>query len=116
MNTSFLKREQLVFAYPVSMGFETEEMFVTLDEPNLFVEPNDNIWIKLAATITYLIGLCGCFVQYIFVVYEMNGYAASFRTAMNQLVSSSYILVSFAIKTRLKRLLVLDRDLYFTNA
>ena len=89
----------LIFAYPVALEFnknETKELFVTFDEPNLFIEPMDSLWIKLAATFVYLIGLSGCCIQYIFVVYEVNGYAASFRTAMNQLVSSSYFLVSLS--------------------
>ena len=33
--------------------------------------------------------------KYSFVIYEVNGYAASFRTAINQLVSCCYFLVSF---------------------
>ena len=39
MNTSFLKREQLVFAYPVSMGFETEEMFDDVHDDSI-LSPN----------------------------------------------------------------------------
>ena len=87
-----------IYAYPVALVFEeTEhtETFVTFDEPNLFVEPYDILWIKLAATVIYLIGLIGSCIQYSFVVYEVNGYAASFRTAINQLVSSCYFLVTY---------------------
>ena len=87
-----------IYAYPIAFGFEESEVsetFVTFDEPHLFVEPYDNLWIKLAATVIYLIGLGGSFIQYSFVVYEVNGYGASFRAAINQLVSCCYFLVSF---------------------
>ena len=93
MNSSYR-----IYAYPVALVFEEiehSETFVTFDEPNLFVEPYDILWIKLAATVIYLIGLIGSCIQYSFVVYEVNGYAASFRTAINQLVSSCYFLVSY---------------------
>ena len=90
--------DRWIYAYPISLGFkesEVSETFVTFDEPNLFVEPYDNLWIKLAATVIYLIGVVGCCIQYSFVIYEVNGYAASFRTAISQLVSFCYFLVSF---------------------
>ena len=85
-----------IYAYPVALVFEeTEhtETFVTFDEPNLFVEPYDNLLIKLAAIVIYLVSLVGSGIQYCFVLYEVNGHAASFRTAINQLVSSCYFLV-----------------------
>ena len=97
MNSSATKNNHLVFAYPVALGFaevETEEVFITLTEPNLFVEPIESLWTKMAATGIYLMALCGGFVQYTFVVYEMNGFGASFRTAINQLASACYIMVS----------------------
>ena len=93
MNSS----DHWIYAYPIVLGFkklEVSETFVTFDEPNLFVEPYDTIWIKLVATVIYLIGLGGCCIQYTFVVYEVNGYAASYRTVINQLVSCCYFLVS----------------------
>ena len=93
MNSS---HNDLVYAYSVTLEYPGQnliEVFVTFDEPNLFVEPYDSLWIKLAATLVYLISILGCLVQYSFVVYEVSGYAASFRTAMNQLVSSCYFLV-----------------------
>ena len=94
MNSS----DRWVYTYPIALVFkesEVSEIFVTFDEPNLFVEPYDNLWIKLAATVVYLIGVVGCCIQYSFVIYEVNGYAASFRTAISQLVSFCYFLVSF---------------------
>ena len=93
MNSS----DHWIYAYSIALGFkklEVSETFVTFDEPNLFVEPYDTIWIKLVATVIYLIGLGGCCIQYTFVVYEVNGYAASYRTVINQLVSCCYFLVS----------------------
>ena len=93
MNSS----DHWIYAYPIALGFkklEVSETFVTFDEPNLFVEPYDKLWIKLAATVLYLIGLGGSYIQYTFVVYEVKGFAASYRTAMNQLVSFCYFLVS----------------------
>ena len=86
-----------IYAYPIALGFaesEVSETFVTFNEPNLFVEPYDKLWIKMAATVLYLIGLGGSYIQYTFVVYEVKGFAASYRTAMNQLVSFCYFLVS----------------------
>ena len=93
-----------VYAYPIALGFtesEVPETFVTFNEPNLFVEPYDNLWIKLAATVVYLIGLGGSCIQYTFVVYEVKGYAASYRTVINQLVSFSYFLVIKILKLNL---------------
>ena len=93
MNSS----DRWIYAYPIALGFaesEVSETFVTFNEPNLFVEPYDKLWIKMAATVLYLIGLGGSYIQYTFVVYEVKGFAASYRTAMNQLVSFCYFLVS----------------------
>ena len=84
-----------VFAYPIHFGFnDTLEYFVTSDEPNLFTEPFETLWIKLAATAVFSLGLIATCIQYSFVFYEFNGLAASFRTVVNQLVSWSYFLVS----------------------
>ena len=84
------------YAYPVTLGLEeynSSELFVTSEEPNLSVEPYDNLWMKLAAKVLYLLGLCVSCIQYSFVAYEVKGNAASFRTAINQLVSSCYFSV-----------------------
>ena len=99
MNTSRSIRSmnQFVYGYPVELRFDNKsplEYFVTFDKPNLFIEPYDNLWIKLAATFIFLLGLLGSSVQFSFIVYEACGYAASYRTAINQLVSSSYFVVS----------------------
>ena len=86
-----------IYSYTLALhlnNLTVQEYFVTFEEPNLFVEPYDNLWIKLAATVIYLFGICGAFIQYSFVLYEANGYLASFRTVINQLVSSGYFIVS----------------------
>ena len=96
MNTS-RSMNQLVYGYPVELSFDNQsrhEYFVTFDKPNLFIEPYDNLWIKLAGTFIFLLGLLGSSVQFSFIVYEACGYAASYSTAINQLVSSSYFVVS----------------------
>ena len=100
MNTS-RSINQFVYGYPVELHFDNQfylEYFVTFDKPNLFIEPYDNLWIKLTATFIFLLGLLGSSVQFSFIVYEACGYAASYRTAINQLVSSSYFVVSCIVR------------------
>ena len=93
MNTS--RKEVPIYAYPVVLSFEDHQaIFVTLEEPNIFTEPYDSIWIKMAATLVYLVGLWASCILYSFVFYEATGRAASFRTVINQLVSYSYLSVS----------------------
>ena len=92
---------QFVYGYPVELHFDYKsrlEYFVTFDKPNLFIEPYDNLWIKLTATFFFLLGLLGSSVQFSFIVYEACGYAASYRTAINQLVSSSYFVVTCIVR------------------
>ena len=94
MNVS-LQKKLPIYAYPVVLGNEDQqEIFVTLEEPNIFTEPYDSIWIKLAGLLVYLVGLSGSCILYSFVMYEATGRAASFRTLINQLVSYSYFSVS----------------------
>ena len=98
MNTASSNNTPWVYLYPLRMSCKDEEFiefFVTFDEPNLFVEPYDSLGIKMTATVFYLIALLGAFIQYSCIIYEVNGYAASFRTAINQLVSAAYFMVSF---------------------
>ena len=87
-----------VYSFPTTLQFQNytfhDEVFVTFEEPNLFVIPWDSLGLRILATMTWLIGLSGsCFICS-FVVYEVNGYAASFRTVINQLVTWCYIAVS----------------------
>ena len=88
---------RLVYAYPLIFNYENmskNEVFVTFHEPNLFDNPWNSISLKMTATIVWLIGLCGsCFI-FTFVFYETQGYAASFRTVINQLVTWCYFYVS----------------------
>ena len=68
---------QFVYGYPVELHFDYKsrlEYFVTFDKPNLFIEPYDNLWIQLAATFIFLLGLLGSSVQFSFIVYEACGY------------------------------------------
>ena len=92
MSTTQAETTPWVYAYPVILNLEEEldEFFITFDEASLYVEPYDTPWIKLGATIIYLIGLWGSYIQYSFIINEVNGYAASFRTAINQLVRAAY--------------------------
>ena len=94
MNVS-LQKKFPIYAYSIMLGNEDhQEIFVTLEEPNIFTEPYDSIWIKLAGLLVYLVGLSGSCILYSFVMYEATGRAASFRTLINQLVSYSYFSVS----------------------
>jgi len=105
MKTASANDTLWVYLYPLRLNFKEEEFlefFVTFDEPNLFVEPYDTLWIKMVATVIYLIGLWGAFIQYSCIIYEVNGYAASFRTAINQLVSAAYFMVRFIWNERNK--------------
>ena len=71
----------LCIAYPVILNLEQEldddEYFIIYEEPNLYVEPYDTPWIKLGATIIYLIGLWGSCIQYSFIIYDVNGWLCS---------------------------------------
>ena len=87
---------RFVYAYPLILTYENKsqiEVFVTFHEPNFFSDPWDSIDLKITATILWLIGLCGSCVIFTFVFYETQGYAASFRTVINQLVTWCYFYV-----------------------
>ena len=88
---------QLVYAYPVFLSFEDanqNEVFITFQEPNFFNNPWSSLGLKISASIIWLIGLCGSGFICTFVFYETQGYAASFRTVINQLVTWCYFYVS----------------------
>ena len=88
---------QWLYYYSLQLYNDTTtetEFFVTYEEPNLFDNPWDPLWLKIVATTTWLIGFFGsCFI-YTFVVYDFKGYTASFRTVINQLVTWCYVWVS----------------------
>ena len=91
------KTRQWLYSYSLQLHNDSSvenEFFVTFEEPNLFDNPWDPLWLKIVATITWFIGFFGsCFI-YTFVVYDFKGYTASFRTVINQLVSWCYVWVS----------------------
>ena len=75
MKTASANDTLWVYLYPLRLNFKEEEFlefFVTFDEPNLFVEPYDTLWIKMVATVIYLIGLWGAFIQYSCIIYEVK--------------------------------------------
>ena len=81
---------QFVYAYPVVLTFgniSQNEVFVTFDEPNFFENPWDSLVMRITATVLWLIALCGSSIIFTYVYYETQGYAASFRTVINQLVT-----------------------------
>ena len=88
---------QFVYAYPVVLTFgniSQNEVFVTFDEPNFFENPWDSLVMRITATVLWLIALCGSSIIFTYVYYETQGYAASFRTVINQLVTWCYFYVS----------------------
>ena len=96
-SVSNMTSTQLVYAYPVFLCFEDanqNEVFITFQEPNFFNNPWSSLGLKISASIIWLIGLCGSGFICTFVFYETQGYAASFRTVINQLVTWCYFYVS----------------------
>ena len=92
---------QWLYTFPITFQSQNDtfqsEIFVTFEEPNLFVDPWNSLFLKIIATITWLVGFIGsCFI-YTFVLYEVQGYAATYRTVINQLVTWCYIVVSSVI-------------------
>ena len=88
---------QFVYAYPVVLTFgniSQNEVFVTFHEPNFFENPWDSLVMRITATTFWLIALCGSIIIFAYVYYETQGYAASFRTVINQLVTWCYFYVS----------------------
>ena len=87
-----------LYCFPSTLQFQNgtsqNEFFVTFEEPNIFDNPWTSLWLKMAATITWLIGFCCSSFIYTYVIYEIKGYAASFRTVINQLVTWCYFVVS----------------------
>ena len=82
-----------IYAYPTRVfnnGTWFDEVFVTHDEPNFFQEPYNSYGMKIFGTIFWLIGFVCSAIIYTFVFYERQGLAASFRTVINQLITSCY--------------------------
>ena len=88
---------KLVYAFPVVLTSENvsqNEVFVTFHEPNFFNNPWESLGLKITATVFWMIAFLGSCIIYTFVHYETQGYAASFRTVINQLVTWCYFYVS----------------------
>ena len=66
-----------------------------MNEINSFIEPYDELWKKILGTLMYVIQIfCGLVILTL-IRYEREGYAGSFRTALNQLTSWKYLIVSY---------------------
>ena len=61
---------------------------------NYFSDPFGALYMKILATVAYILGLPGCGVAFCFIWYESSGRAGPYRTCINQLVSRKYFLVS----------------------
>ena len=98
-----------IYAYPIRVFDNAswfDEFFVTHNEPNFFQEPYNSYGMKIFGTIFWLIGFVCSVIIYTFVYYERQGLAASFRTVINQLVTSCYFwLACFQTFTGLVNLL-----------
>ena len=95
MNTSLVKK--WVYAYPLVLDFQNQsfkEVLVTFEEPNFFDDPWDSLALRILATIIWTISFLASCIVFLFVIYETQGYAASFRTVINQLVTWCYFYVS----------------------
>ena len=98
---------QFVYAYPVVLTFgniSQNEVFVTFHEPNFFENPWGSLVMRITATTFWLIALCGSIIIFAYVYYETQGYAASFRTVINQLVTWCYFYVSLCIRRHIVKI------------
>ena len=58
----------------------------------------DSVWLKVIAILSYFIDLLACAVMLAFINYE-NGHHGNFRSAINQLLSTLYAMVSLNFLT-----------------
>ena len=63
-------------------------------EKNLFIEPYRELWKKVLGTVFYIIQILAGLIIQAFIIYERDGHAGHFRTALNQLTSWKYLVVS----------------------
>ena len=75
----------------------TEELIVSFDEPNLFEDPFDVLCIKISATIAYSLGMLTSVVLCTFAFYQKKSHADHHKTVINQLVSSTCLMVTFCV-------------------
>ena len=71
-----------------------EKEWILQDEPNIFVDPYDSMWMKIGMTASCLIQFFESAILVSFVFYETQGLAGAYRTVINQLLSEFYTLVS----------------------
>ena len=92
-----MSSEKWAYAYFFTLQYNDsikEEFIVSFDEPNLFEDPFDVLWIKISASIAYSIGLLASVALCTFAYYQRQGYADHHKTVINQLVSSTCLMVS----------------------
>ena len=64
-----------------------------LEQQLLIQDPYDSVWLKIIASLSYMIGLVSSAIMLAFIRYE-TGHHGNFRTVINQLLSSMYAMVS----------------------
>ena len=64
-----------------------------LEQQLLIKDPYDSVWLKIIASLSYMIGLVSSAIMLAFIRYE-TGHHGNFRTVINQLLSSMYAMVS----------------------
>ena len=67
---------------------------VNLEQQLLLQDPNDSVWLKIIAILSYLICILASAIMLSFIKYE-NEYHGNFRTVINQLLSNLYAMVSY---------------------
>ena len=91
MNSTNQQTAANAYALPILMlennTIWENEVFVTFEEPTFFEEPYDSIYMTIIGTLCWFLGLACSMVIYSYTIYETQGYAASFRTVINQLVT-----------------------------
>ena len=87
------------FSYIGNISFIALDEFDGKDEmldfdQNEFVDPFKEIWKKIFASAAYAFLIIGGIIMLVFVKHEFQGKAAHYRTALNQLNSWTFLIVS----------------------
>ena len=64
-----------------------------LEQQLLIQDPYDSVWLKIIASLSFMIGLVSSAIMLAFIRYE-TGHHGNFRTVINQLLSNLYAMVS----------------------
>ena len=78
------------------LGNWTRDIFINdknLEQQLLIQDPYDSVWLKIIASLSYIIGLVSSAIMLAFINYE-TGHHGRFRTVINQLLSNMYAMVS----------------------